>query len=76
MRGRLMYLIRAGLLELGEGEQQFERAAREADIAFADLVRRPTPKATDLSAAGKAHARSNLEEHQGEGTLGLLYFAS
>jgi TDG/mug DNA glycosylase family protein len=61
-RGRLMKLVRAGLLDLHEGERYFERAALEADIAFADLVRRPTPKATDLSAAEKAYGRSQFVE--------------
>jgi TDG/mug DNA glycosylase family protein len=61
-RGRLMMLVRAGLLDLREGERHFERAAMEAGIAFADLVRRPTPSAGDLGADELAFGRSQFEE--------------
>lgn len=47
-RGRIMMLVRAGVMDLEDGERQFERAALEAGVGFADLVRRPTPSAADL----------------------------
>lgn len=47
-RSRIMMLVKAGLLELNDGERHFERAALEANVGFADLVRRPTPSAADL----------------------------
>ncbi|GAA1337717.1 hypothetical protein [Arthrobacter roseus] len=47
-RGRIMKLVKAGLMELNDGERHFERAALEANVGFADLVRRPTPSAADL----------------------------
>jgi len=60
-RTRLMMLVRAGLLDLREGERHFERAAIEACIGFADLVRRPTPSAGDLEADELAFGRSQFE---------------
>jgi len=47
-RSRIMMLVKAGLMELDDGERQFERAALEAGVGFADLVRRPTSSAADL----------------------------
>jgi TDG/mug DNA glycosylase family protein len=47
-RGRIMMLVKAGLMKPNDGERQFERAALEAGVGFADLVRRPTPSAAHL----------------------------
>jgi TDG/mug DNA glycosylase family protein len=64
-RSRIMMLVKAGLIELRDGERHFERAALEAEVGFADLVRRPTRAATDLTVEeieyGKSHVESNME---------------
>lgn len=60
-RGRIMLLVKAGLMELNDGERHFERAALEAGVGFADLVRRPTPRAADLSDNEIQHGRKLFE---------------
>lgn len=67
-RGRIMMLVKAGLIQLNDGERQFERAALEAGVGFADLVRRPTPSATDLRDSeieyGRALFEGKMATHQ------------
>lgn len=60
-RGRIMMLVKAGIMELKKGERQFERAALEANIGFSDLVRRPTASATDVSASEIEYGRKLFE---------------
>ncbi|TFD12879.1 hypothetical protein E3T35_06220 [Cryobacterium sp. TMT1-2-2] len=60
-RGRMMMLVKAGLLKVNDGERQFERAAREAGVGFADLVRRPTPSAADLPKNEVKYGRAQFE---------------
>jgi len=60
-RGRIMMLVKAGLIELRDEERQFERAALEAGVGFADLVRRPTKAATDLTGGEIAYGKSRFE---------------
>jgi TDG/mug DNA glycosylase family protein len=59
--GRMMMLVKAGLMELNDGERQFERAALEAGVGFADLVRRPTPSAADLPDNEIEYGRTRFE---------------
>ena len=56
-----MRLARAGLLTPQHGERVYERAALEAGVGFADLVRRPTPGEKSISAAERSHGRSLFE---------------
>jgi TDG/mug DNA glycosylase family protein len=67
-RGRILMLVKAGLIALNEGERQFERAALEFGVGFADLVRRPTPSAADLSDSeieyGRAQFDTNMAAHE------------
>jgi len=60
-RSRLSLLVRAGLLDLRDGERHFERAAMKAGVALADLVRRPTPSASDLSREELEYGKSQFE---------------
>lgn len=61
-RGQVMKLVRAGLMTPGDDERFFERAALEAGVGFADLVRRPTPDAKSVPAAERAYGRAIFEE--------------
>ncbi|NOJ58419.1 uracil-DNA glycosylase family protein [Arthrobacter sp. 260] len=67
-RGRITMLVKAGLIELNEGERQSERAALQAGVGFADLVRRPTRSSADLPNSeieyGKALFESNVAAHE------------
>lgn len=56
-----MMLVKAGLMELRDGESQFERAALEAEVGFVDLVRRPTNRATDLTGREIEYGKSQFE---------------
>ena len=60
-RSRVLLLVRAGLLDLRDGERHFERAAMEAGVALADLVRRPTPSAGDLLHGELDYGKSQFE---------------
>jgi TDG/mug DNA glycosylase family protein len=71
-RARLMMLVRAGVMELRNEELTFERAALDAGVAFADLVRRPTPSATDLSLAELSFGRSQFEERMAARAVPLV----
>jgi TDG/mug DNA glycosylase family protein len=56
-----MMLVKAGLMKLSSGERHFERAALEAGVGLADLVRRPTPSAADLPASEIEYGRARFE---------------
>jgi TDG/mug DNA glycosylase family protein len=60
-RGRIMMLVKAGLMKPNDSERHFERAALEAGVGFADLVRRPTPSAVDLPDSEIEYGRELLE---------------
>lgn len=60
-RGQVLRLVRVGLLTPDTGERVFERAALEAGVGIADLVRRPTPSAKTVSPAERAYGRAHFE---------------
>ncbi|TDW31410.1 uracil-DNA glycosylase family protein [Cryobacterium psychrophilum] len=60
-RGRIMMLVKVGLMTLSDGDRHLERTAPEAGVGFADLVRRPTPSAADLPKSEVEHGRAQFE---------------
>lgn len=71
-RARIMLLVRAGLLDLCPGEHHFERAALAAEIGFTDLVRRPTPAATNLLDEELEYGKSALEAKMAQSKVPLV----
>lgn len=67
-----MMLVKAGLIELKGGERHFERAAVEAGIGFADLVRRPTRAATDLTIDEIEHGKIRFETNMAARDVALV----
>jgi len=65
-------LVKAGLIQLDDGERQFERAALEAGVGFADLVRRPTPRATDLDESEIEYGRTLFESKMATNQVPLV----
>lgn len=61
-RGQVLKLIKAGLMTPSNDERFFERAALEAGVGIADLVRRPTPSAKSVPATERAYGRAIFEE--------------
>lgn len=59
-------------MDLNDGERHFERAALEAGVGFADLVRRPTPSATDLSDGEIEYGRALFENKMAANEVPLV----
>lgn len=60
-RRQITRLIRAGVLTPRSGELVYERAALEAGVGLADLVRRPTPGEKSVPAAERTYGRTLFE---------------
>jgi integrase/G:T/U-mismatch repair DNA glycosylase len=71
-RGQVIKLVGAGLMAPNPGERQFERAALDAGVGFADLVRRPTHSAKDVPNTERTYGRELFVRSMAERNVPLV----